>query len=76
MEGALSCDKLPARKKPTEIDALSDEIFLIILEQASQGEAHNALRVTLPLVCKQFRDAYYGAKGNVKHAEEPVPFHM
>ena len=68
MEGALSCGKLPARKKPTEIDALSDEILLIILEQANKRQGHIVLRATLPLVCERWREATYGAKGNVKHA--------
>ena len=53
--------------KPTEIDALSDEILLNILEQASKGEGHHLLRVTLPVVCKRWQNAIYGAKGDVKN---------
>ena len=73
MEGALSCGKLPARKKPADIDALSDKILLIILEQASAGQGHNVMRATLPLVCKRWSNAIYGAKGNPKHAVNDFP---
>ena len=65
MEGALSCSQLSAGEEAVGIDALSDEVLLTILEQASRGKGHFVLRIELPLVRKRWRDAIYSAKGRV-----------
>ena len=44
------------------MEALSDDILLNILEQASKGRGHYVLRAILPLVCKRWRNAIGGAK--------------
>ena len=67
MVGLLCCSSVSARKEPTEIEALSDEVLLNILEQASKIGGHSMMRGTLPLVCKRWKDAIYGAKGDLRH---------
>ncbi|CAL5222866.1 g5292 [Coccomyxa viridis] len=63
MEGVSSCSKLSSRRKPAEIEALSDDVLLNIFEQASSVNGYHVLRALIPLVCKRWRSAIYGAKG-------------
>ena len=66
MVGRLCCSNLSARKEPTHIEALSDEVLLNILEQASKREGHSMMRGTLPLVCKRWKGTIYDAKGDLR----------
>lgn len=50
MVGRLCCSSVSARKEPIDIEALSDEVLLNILEQASKYEGHAMMRGTFPLV--------------------------
>ena len=70
MEGRLSCSGLSARYGLNEIDSLSDEILVKILEKSCTKGVHYRFRAILPSVCKRWRDAMYRAKGECKHAEE------
>ena len=66
MVGRLCCSNVSAREEPTEIEALSGEVLLNILELASRHEGHSMMRGTLPLVCKRWKDAIYGTKGDLR----------
>ena len=73
MDGALSCNQLSAGEEPADIDALSDEVLLTILEQASRGKGHFMLRIVLPLVCTRWNRAIYSAKGTIKPGVDTLP---
>ena len=65
MEESHSCSHLPS--KIAHVEVLSNEVLVRIFEQASNGNGHHTMRAVLPLVCKRWRDAVNGAKGDVKH---------
>ena len=48
------------------MESLGNDIFLSILEQASEGQGHYAMREVLPLICKRWKDTIYGAKGEAE----------
>ena len=58
--------QLATSQEGTAIEALSNEILLNVLEQASKAYGYNMMRTLLPLVCKRWRDAFYTAKGAVR----------
>ncbi len=70
MEGTVSSSGLLlTRFERNEIDALSDEVLVKILE-TSESYDHHRLRAELPLVCKRWRDAIYSAQGEVQHVKQ------
>ncbi len=73
MVGRLCCSSVSARKEPIDIEALSDEVLLNILEQASKYEGHAMMRGTFPLVCKRWKDAIYGTKGDLRPEAQISP---
>ena len=68
----VQCDALTASNllllntaaKATNIDALGNDVLLKIFDKFEKERARE-VRCRVPLVCKRWRDAIYGAKGDV-----------
>ena len=60
-----SCSYLHTGIDFTDMEALSNDTLLSILEQASQGEGHHMMRAVLPLVCKRWKHTVFSARGKV-----------
>ena len=71
MEESHSCSHLPS--KIAHVEVLSNEVLVRIFEQASNGNGHYRMRAVLPLVCKRWRDAVNGAKGDDEHTGTGFP---
>ena len=54
--------------KVIDMDVLSNDVLLTIFDKFGRERAREVM-CTVPLVCKRWRDALYGAKGDVEHFE-------
>ena len=54
--------------KVIDMDVLSNDVLLTIFDKFGRERARE-VRCTVSLVCKRWRDALYGAKGDVEHFE-------